>query len=433
MRKIVNLFIKRATILACTSAMVLGAFVGVPQLHVIAEAKSSYDLSNPSKDEFGNTIYDCVYFGNYWQEDTNKDGKADKQDQKTPIKWRVLSVNGDDAFLVADQILDVQVYSNRYYCVVEPWKRSTIQHWLNGYSSNSEYDQANDFSENGSNFISNAFSETENAAIKLTHINEESEGEIFVSEDKLFLLSEDDLKNPAYGFSDPSIYGRSTDGAKLHLNSAFCGGGKEGNYSDLDTATGQAVTFDFDRETDAYNRGIFTGIWWLRSPNDAWKASCVMWDASIMIGKAKYGIKTIGVCPALHLDLSKTNVWKKAPTMTCNLDNFGQTPQKLVYEDTLAKPLEKVKATAKKKALVITWKPITDGISGYEIQYGTKSNFKGAKKANVAYNKKSYTLSKLKSKKTYYVRIRPYEKYRNGNSALKTRYGKWVKVSKKTK
>ena len=41
-----------------------------------AESISSYGLSNPtiSNDV---TTWDCIYFGNYWQNDTNGDGKAD--------------------------------------------------------------------------------------------------------------------------------------------------------------------------------------------------------------------------------------------------------------------------------------------------------------------------------------------------------------------
>ena len=50
------------------------------------------ELKNPIIDKTGFTTWDCIYFGNYWQEDTNGDGKANQSDAKTPIKWRVLSV-----------------------------------------------------------------------------------------------------------------------------------------------------------------------------------------------------------------------------------------------------------------------------------------------------------------------------------------------------
>lgn len=45
-----------------------------------------YGVSNPTISN-GVTTWDCVYFGNYWQNDTNGDGTADQQDDKEPIKW----------------------------------------------------------------------------------------------------------------------------------------------------------------------------------------------------------------------------------------------------------------------------------------------------------------------------------------------------------
>lgn len=46
-------------------------------------------LHNPTMIN-GISTWDCVYFGNYWQDDTNGDGLANKNDAKKPIKWRVL-------------------------------------------------------------------------------------------------------------------------------------------------------------------------------------------------------------------------------------------------------------------------------------------------------------------------------------------------------
>ena len=65
---------------------------------------------------------------------------------------------------------------------------------------------------------------------------------------------------------------------------------------------------------------------------------------------------------------------------------------------------------------------MVDG-SRYEVQYGTKSNFKGAKTVKKGSN--SVTISKLKKGKKYYIRVRIYKKIGN-----KTYYGKWS--SKKT-
>ena len=67
------------------------------------------------------------------------------------------------------------------------------------------------------------------------------------------------------------------------------------------------------------------------------------------------------------------------------------------------------KATAKKGAITLKWKK-TAG-NGYEITYSTRKNFSGAKTIKVSgASKTSYTIKKLKSQKTYYVKIRAYTK-----------------------
>lgn len=81
--------------------------------------------------------------------------------------------------------------------------------------------------------------------------------------------------------------------------------------------------------------------------------------------------------------------------------------------------------TAKKKAVAFKWKK-TAG-SGYEITYSTKKNFSGAKTVKVdGSSKLSYTVNKLKSKKTYYVKIRAYKKV--GNKIYRGAYSVKKKV-----
>ena len=48
-----------------------------------------------------------------------------------PIKWRVLEVNESQALLLADIILDSQIYNA--VTTDMTWKYSTIRSWLNGY------------------------------------------------------------------------------------------------------------------------------------------------------------------------------------------------------------------------------------------------------------------------------------------------------------
>ena len=61
---------------------------------------------------------------------------------------------------------------------------------------------------------------------------------------------------------------------------------------------------------------------------------------------------------------------------------------------------------AGKKSFTVKYKKQTSG-TGYEIQYSTSSKFKSAKTVKISKNKTvSKTVKKLKSKKTYYVRVR---------------------------
>ena len=70
---------------------------------------------------------------------------------------------------------------------------------------------------------------------------------------------------------------------------------------------------------------------------------------------------------------------------------------------------------------------------GYEVQYSTKSNYKSATKKIVAASKTSLSITKLKAKKKYYVRIRAYKTYTDANGKTAKAYGSWVKLNKKTK
>lgn len=89
---------------------------------------------------------------------------------------------------------------------------------------------------------------------------------------------------------------------------------------------------------------------------------------------------------------------------------------------TKSKSVAKKKATisklsAGKKSFKITTKKV-DKATGYQIQYSTNSSFKNAKSYKTKYTTK--TISKLKAKKKYYVRVRAYKKS-NG----KTTYSSW--------
>ena len=89
---------KRRKLLALSLSFVMA--ISIIPLRVISPQSvkaASYGISNPRTDKNGVSTWDCIYFGSYYQSNSTT---------KEPIKWRVLSVNGDDAFLLADKNLD---------------------------------------------------------------------------------------------------------------------------------------------------------------------------------------------------------------------------------------------------------------------------------------------------------------------------------------
>ena len=160
--------LKRSIAILMTLAMVLSLPTGITTSRQAQAA--DYGLNNPTTDSNGVTTWDCVYFGNYWQNDTNGDGVADENDAKQPIKWRVLSVDGDDAFLLADQNLDAGPYNKSYTDVT--WETCTMRSWLNGYGASSNVDSI-DYSSD--NFIDAAFTSAEKNVIRqVTVVNEDN-------------------------------------------------------------------------------------------------------------------------------------------------------------------------------------------------------------------------------------------------------------------
>lgn len=84
--------------------------------------------------------------------------------------------------------------------------------------------------------------------------------------------------------------------------------------------------------------------------------------------------------------------------------------------------LTSVKNSAK-KTMKAAWKKNT-AVTGYQVQYATASNFKGAKTVTIKKTKTtSTTIKKLKKNKKYYVRVRTYQK-----ASGKNYYSNWSKT-----
>jgi len=120
------------------------------------------------------------------------------------------------------------------------------------------------------------------------------------------------------------------------------------------------------------------------------------------------------------------NVGKATITISGKGAYTGQQTVTFLIQPKAIK-LSEIKAGSKK--LTVKWKK-GSGIDGYEIQYSMKKDFSNAKKVTISKaSATSTTIEKLKSKKTYYVRIRTFK-----NAGGVTYTSAWSEVkSKKTK
>ena len=106
----------------------------------------------------------------------------------------------------------------------------------------------------------------------------------------------------------------------------------------------------------------------------------------------------------------------------------GQTAKAVSKEKKilrLAAPTKLKIANQKGRKLSVTWKK-QKKISGYQIQYSTGKTFaKGTKMTNIVKSSDKAVIKKLKKGKTYYVRIRSYQK-----SGSKKTYSAWSSYTK---
>ena len=118
---------------------------------------------------------------------------------------------------------------------------------------------------------------------------------------------------------------------------------------------------------------------------------------------------------------SEKNQESEKPQESETNSNSQDKPQQKPEQTTLKK-VAGVKVTSKAKGRVnVSWKQVT-GAKGYQVQYSQKKNFAGAKTMKVSGGKKVKAIvKKLKSKKTYYFRVRAI----SGKTT-----GKWSAVKK---
>lgn len=176
------------------------------------------------------------------------------------------------------------------------------------------------------------------------------------------------------------------------------------------------LTFTPSLETVVYN---YTGAY--RTP----AVSVVFKDAMDNIGNTRsYTLKKDTDYKVLYEDNKKVGTATVIFTGTGNfkglhVENFTIRPQSTILR----------KLIKGKKQFKVVWKKQTTQMSGYQIQYSTNKKFKSSKKITSKKATTSKTIKKLKSKKTYYVRVRTYK-----NVDGVKYYSKWSNTMKvKTK
>ena len=366
-RKHINL--SRITAFILSVAMLAGfcpqgvSFADIPI--TLPKVNAAENISNPrivkdSSMEAGQKVtWDCVYFGSYPQSEiTSKDGSiynalknatgwdennditigrtkyrrlkgedatyasSDDEEQynwnynyKTyhyfkyePIKWRVLNRNGNDALLLADIALDDQKYNTDYAKVT--WEMSSIRSWLNGYGA-SMNEPETDYGKK--NFINSAFTFTQRNAINTTIVanNNNIDYEIVGgsnTSDKIFLLSESEV----YNTDMAAGYGFVKDNFRDEARRSRC--------STYTYAMGTSRFYN--QNLSKYNENIY---WWLRSSTTSDFAFVYEVEAEGHVDCFFSYNNHVGVRPALHLNLSSTNLYSYAGTVCSDAMKNGES------------------------------------------------------------------------------------------------------------
>ena len=187
------------------------------------------------------TKWDTVTFGNY-------NGK--------PLVWRVLNVDGNDAYLVTDDVICKKPYNNVEEEIT--WKDCSLRKWLNDDFYNST------FSDEEKSIILPKTVKNGNKFFDITQPD---------TTDTVTLLSLEDVTNPEYGF----------------LNAYF-------------VPEVSRVVPDSDGD------GL---LWWTRSSGLSLNGVTTVTHNGALVEEG-YSVENIDVCvrPAIHIDISK-GFWSK--------------------------------------------------------------------------------------------------------------------------
>ena len=214
-----------------------------------------------------------------------------------PIKWRILSTAGNQAFIQTDLALDDQIYNNNETSVT--WETSSMRSWLNGYGPETNEPQR-DYRDDS--FLQDAFTSAQQQAIRTTEV-ENADNLIYGTEggnhtaDKIFLLSEQEVygtKAGSYGFAEAYV---TWDEARGRKSSTY--------------AKARGIWSEWGIRAEY----VGNCYWCLRTPGGYTdNAMWVDWSGEISTFGGDVN-DDFGVCPALNLNLSSSDLWSYAGTV----------------------------------------------------------------------------------------------------------------------
>ncbi|MBO5485378.1 MAG: hypothetical protein J5988_00390 [Eubacterium sp.] len=222
-----------------------------------------------------------VYYGNY----------ASHLETSSPsyesVKWRVLDADTTDydagntnhtMFLFSDKVVTGLGFNGD---TANDYSTSDLREFLNATGLPGSY-----------NFLNEAFTEAEKAGIAASTksasvgnvgsstLSKDNSG---LSGDKVFPLSAEEVTNPAYGFMVPAVISDANSTLELDLDSVVAS-----NY--------------------------YTGGWWLRSDGGSGNVGYVDYGLSGGLNDTTADTGSIGVAPAINLNLSSVCFTSQAGT-----------------------------------------------------------------------------------------------------------------------
>ena len=238
-----------------------------------------------------------------------KDDKSTKYFKVEPIKWRVLSYEGNKALLLAESALTTMPFSSESYpevngTIIQPnnYKYSNIRAYLNGIKNPYETEtgkKINSYPDyTGKGFLQAAFTKNGQNKISTTNVdnsarstmpdedatkwkNGENPYACDPTKDKVFLLSVQETTKSDYGFKPYEMWGDTPDSARIRKATDYT----IANYGEV-SATGIS--------------------WWLRSPDYAKKTYGLCNSYKGEAARLEtINIKGKGVVPALYAYYSK--------------------------------------------------------------------------------------------------------------------------------